>query len=159
MVKRLLLLAVALLLGAGTWAASDEGDVILGLWATETSENGNAHVEVVKEGGKYRGKIVWLEQPNYPADDAGGMGGQPKVDRANPAPELRRRPIIGLWLVDGFDYAGGNQWKNGIIYDPESGKTYKCKMKLTDEGTLKVRGYIGFSLIGRTTVWTRPAKE
>ena len=53
---------------------------------------------------------------------------------------------------------GGNTWAKGTIYDPEDGKTYKCKMTLTDPKTLGVRGYIGISLIGRTTVWTRYVK-
>ena len=89
------------------------------------------------------------------ASDPEGMGGKPKVDRQNPKEELRSRPIVGLRVVEGFEYSGGGEWKHGRIYDPESGKTYKCKMRLTDEGVLKVRGFIGFSLLGRTTEWTR----
>jgi uncharacterized protein (DUF2147 family) len=54
-----------------------------------------------------------------------------------------------LW---GFEYEGDNTWKKGRIYDPENGKTYKCKMKL-EGATLKVRGSVG--PFGRTTEWTR----
>jgi uncharacterized protein (DUF2147 family) len=46
-------------------------------------------------------------------------------------------------------------WKGGTIYDPDNGKLYKCKMTLTEPKRLEVRGYIGFSFIGRTVVWTR----
>jgi uncharacterized protein (DUF2147 family) len=45
-------------------------------------------------------------------------------------------------------------WEDGKIYDPKNGKTYSCKMTL-EGNELKVRGYVGFSLLGRTTVWTR----
>jgi uncharacterized protein (DUF2147 family) len=160
MIKQTIALALlGVCLGLGVGAAADDGGAILGVWATERTENGNAHVEISKNGGKYRGQIIWLEQPNYPQDDDGGMGGQPKVDRANPDEKLRSRPIIGLRLIDGSEYAGDKKWKNGTIYDPETGKTYKCKMRLTDEGVLKVRGYIGFSLLGRTTEWTRPTSK
>ena len=50
---------------------------------------------------------------------------------------------------------GDNVWKGGTIYDPEEGKTYRCKMTLTDVDILRVRGFIGISLLGRTTVWKR----
>ena len=76
-------------------------------------------------------------------------------DVLNPDPALRDRPLLGLTIMDGLTYAGGGKWKNGRIYDPNSGKTYKCKLTLVDENTLELRGYIGFSLLGRTETWTR----
>jgi hypothetical protein len=48
------------------------------------------------------------------------------------------------------------KWVDGRIYDPDNGKTYKCKMTLKEGGILHVRGYIGISALGRTTIWTRP---
>jgi uncharacterized protein (DUF2147 family) len=148
-------LAAILILVAGTVAAADEGDAILGLWATDPeSEEGQAHVEISKVDGTYNGKIVWLEEPIYPEDDDGGMAGKEKVDRENPDPALRKRPVVGLEMLHGFVYAGKNVWKKGKIYDPENGKTYKCKMRLKDK-VLNVRGYVGVSMIGRTTEWTK----
>jgi uncharacterized protein (DUF2147 family) len=61
---------------------------------------------------------------------------------------------MGLDILSGFKYGGGNIWQDGKIYDPKNGKTYSCKMTL-EGNELKVRGYVGFSLLGRTTVWTR----
>ncbi len=84
------------------------------------------------------------------------MAGQPQVDRNNPDPDLRTRPALGLQLLEGFGYSGGNVWKGGTIYDPGNGKLYKCKMTLTDPKRLEVRGFIGISWLGRTEVWTRP---
>jgi uncharacterized protein (DUF2147 family) len=98
---------------------------------------------------------VWLAEPVYPADDEEGMAGQEKVDRENPDEALRNKPIVGLVIVKGFEFDGKDTWRKGTIYDPDNGKTYKSKMKLESPDVLKVRGFIGISLIGRTTQWTR----
>ena len=145
-------LLVTLFLARIACAADNNADAILGLWGTA---GGKSHVEITVDHNVYQGRIVWLKQPDYPADDSKGMAGKPKVDRENPNPTLRSRPIIGLQLVTGFRYDGDNVWSDGHIYDPESGKTYSCKMTLMPDGSLRVRGYIGISLFGRTTVWTR----
>ncbi len=150
-VVAVVLCVVALAAGA----AEDPGDAILGLWLTAPGENGQARVEITRNGDHYDGRIVWLEQPDFPPDDPDGMAGKPKVDRENPDPDLRARPILGLEMVRGFEWAGDQSWSGGTIYDPESGKTYKCKAWFTKDGDLKVRGYVGISLFGRTTVWTR----
>lgn len=155
---RVLLKSCLLLLSLSAtvcWAA-DDADAVLGQWLTA---DGKAKVEVVKHGDSYDGSIVWLKEPNYPADDKQGMGGKLKVDRENPDKSLQSRPIIGLPLISGFKYAGDNVWTDGHIYDPESGKLYSCKMTLMMDGSLKVRGYVGISLFGRTEIWTRPAAD
>ena len=147
-----LMLSAALM--APAWA--DDVDGVLGQWITA---DGKAKVEIVKDGDVYDGRIVWLKEPLYPADDAQGMGGKPKVDRKNPDPALQTRPIIGLLLIQGFKYDGDNVWIDGTIYDPDSGKLYSCKMTLMMDGRLKVRGYVGISLFGRTEIWTRPPPD
>jgi|CXWL01.1.fsa_nt_gi uncharacterized protein (DUF2147 family) len=129
-----------------------DGDVILGMWMTQPTDKGWAHVEIGKTGDHFHGTIIKLDAPNFPAGDP--MAGQPKIDRENPEPSLQTRPIQGLRIMDGFTYAGDGVWEDGTIYDPETGKTYSCKMSLVGE-TLRVRGYIGISLLGRTTEWTR----
>lgn len=130
-------------------APSEPGDRIIGLWATDKAE---AHVEIFATDSGYAGRIVWLKEPFYPDDDE--MAGEAKVDRENPDAAARSNPIIGLTIVSGFRYAGKDKWVDGSIYDPENGKTYHCKMWLTDDGLLKLRGYVGISLFGRTTEWT-----
>jgi len=120
---------------------------ILGLWFNEEKD---AKIEVYIENGKYYGKIVWLEEPNEPDT------GLPKLDDENPDEELQKRPVMGLLLVTAFDYEGDGLWENGDIYDPKSGNTYSCYMKLQSKEKLKVRGFIGLSIIGKTTYWTRP---
>ncbi len=148
-VKMILLgLAVFVTTGVGYSAVSEP---VLGIWKTEAEKS---HVEIFKSGGKLCGKIVWLKEPAY-TDSKEGPVGAAKTDTNNPDPARRARPIVGLQIMEGFSAAEGDRWENGTIYDPESGKTYRCKMKLTAPGRLEVRGFVGVSLFGRTTVWTR----
>jgi uncharacterized protein (DUF2147 family) len=56
--------------------------------------------------------------------------------------------------MKGFTFNGSDEWKNGDFYDPQSGKTYSGYMYLKDRNTLKLRGYVGFSFLGRTETWT-----
>lgn len=128
------------------------GDAILGLWLTE---EGKARVEVHREGDEYHGRIVWLKEPAYAADDPKGMAGRPVVDRLNHDEKLRSRPVLGLEILTRFRYAGKGEWEQGRLYDPERGKSYKGRLKLTAEGTLKLRGYIGVPAFGRTSEWRR----
>lgn len=126
-------------------AKIENEDKILGIWLVG---NGNAKVKIEKVGKKFHGKIVWLKVPN-------DSKGKPKIDVNNPDESLKSKPIVGLSLMKDFVYEGGNVWKDGSIYDPESGKSYSCKITLTDANTLEVRGYVGVSLFGRTDTWTR----
>jgi len=135
----------------------DPADAVLGHWY---SDGDDSQILITKENGKIGGKIIWLASPNY--DEEGDEDfGKPKQDKNNPDESLQDRPIIGLGMIDGFSYdADDSNWSGGSIYDPESGKTYKCQIKLGDGDTLDVRGYIGIPALGRTTVWRRvPAGE
>lgn len=149
-------LMIVMLLTSSVILGADQADAILGMW---TTQDGQARIEIVQQHGLYLGQIVWLEEPLYPMDDPHGMAGKPKVDRKNPATALQTRPIIGLPLVNGFHYAGDGVWSGGTIYDPESGKTYSCKMSLMADGSLKVHGYWGISIFGETQIWQRYAPD
>ncbi len=121
-------------------------DAILGKWLNEDKD---AHIEVYKNDGKYYGKIVWLRDP---IDEETG---KPKLDDENSDEELQKRPILGLVILKDFIFDGDEEWEDGTIYDPKNGKTYDCYMEIDDDGILKIRGYIGFSWIGRNTYWTK----
>ena len=82
-------------------------------------------------------------------------GDPPRLDEFNPDSALRDRPLLGITILHGFEYKGEHVWKGGTIYDPNTGKTYKSTMTLVDKNILKVRGFIGLSLFGRSDVWTR----
>lgn len=62
--------------------------------------------------------------------------------------------LLGIYILQDFKYSGDNRW-DGMIFDPKSKKTYKCYLKLEDDGTMKVRGYKGISLFGKSQYWTR----
>src|SRR5690349_13062248 len=96
-------------------------------------------IELYKKGNKYYGKTIW---------------GKNRKDTKNPDPKLRDREIIGLEFLKDFVFDGKEEWVNGTVYDPQSGKTYSCKMWLED-GNLKLKGYIGVSLLGRTETLER----
>jgi uncharacterized protein (DUF2147 family) len=144
--KKLILLFAGVLLAVGlnAHAASPEGDTILGKWLTE---KGKSVVEVYHCGDAYCGRIVRLKEPL-------NKEGKEKVDDKNPDASMRSRKIVGLEILNGLQYKGSNKWEGGKIYDPEKGKTYKFKAWM-EGGTLKFRGFIGFSLLGRTTTWTK----
>ena len=125
--------------------SQSKADDIIGVWLTSGKEP--AKIQVYKSGEKYYGKIIWLKNPTE--------NGKQRVDANNPDEAKRSNPIIGLVMLTGFRFDGDEEWKGGSIYDPESGKTYSSYMYLKDRNTLKVRGYVGISLFGRTEVWTR----
>lgn len=119
-------------------------DDVIGRWF---STNGGAQIQVYKKADRYFGKIIWLRNPN---DEKGN----PKTDIKNPDPALRSRPTIGLEVLRNFTYQDG-AWENGTLYDPKSGHSYSCKMTMDGHNRLDIRGYVGFSMLGRTESWTR----
>src|ERR1700753_3237137 len=128
----------------GIGMAQTKPDKLEGLWYNDIK---SAKIEITKSSdGKFYGKVVWLKEPL--------KNGKPKVNELNEAPKLRTRPRLGLPVLAGFVKDGDEKYDDGTIYDPNNGKTYSCK--ITYKGsTLDIRGYIGISLFGRTTVWSR----
>ena len=144
--------SIVLVLSCATAVAqpSREEDKILGIWLTASRKG---KVEIYRCGDKYCGKIVWLKDP---LNDEG----KAKLDKNNPDDKLKNRTIMGTNILHGFVYDGDMEWDDGEIYDPDNGKTYSCIMSLhPDNKVLEVRGYIGFSLIGRTEEWLRTSLE
>ncbi|NUM79790.1 DUF2147 domain-containing protein [bacterium] len=134
-------------------------DDLLGLWL---NEEGTAKIEIYKQDGKFFGKIVWLKDPTYTEKDVKDENhpsvklGAQKVDFKNPDAAHQNDPILGLVILRNFNYdADDEEWVDGKIYDPKKGADYKAFMKLENPDKLYLRGYIGFSLIGRTSYWSR----
>ena len=136
-------LAILTLITLPLLAFAARAETPVGLW-----EAGESHIEIYHCGALLCGRIAALDEP---LDE----DGKPKVDENNPDPALATRPILGMDLIADFSRKSDRRWVNGRIYDPRDGKAYKCKMTLQKDGTLKVRGYIGVSLLGKTVVWTR----
>jgi len=136
------LLTVAFVLATSRFSFAK--DQIEGKWYNEEK---TAKVEIyLAKNGKYYGKIVWLKDPE--------KNGKPRTDEHNPKESERDKPLMGLLLLKSF-VKDGNVYEDGSIYDPKNGKTYSCKITYKNANTLSIRGYIGISMIGRTTTWTR----
>lgn len=118
-------------------------NAIVGQWYNTEKD---AKIEISKEGDRFFGKVVWLQEPTE--------NNKPKLDKNNSDKDKRNRPIMGMRLLDNFEHKNG-AWENGVIYDPKNGKTYSCTIKMKNSKTLEVRGYIGVSFIGRTVEWTQ----
>ena len=124
---------------------SYQNNQIEGVWITRDDETGKKKSEVLlyKNEGKLYGKILNL----LLEEDKGKLCVNCKGENKNLA-------IEGMVIVEGLEL-NGKTWEEGTILDPKSGKTYSCYITFENDNTLKVRGYIGFSLLGRTQKWIR----
>ena len=116
-----------------------------GLWITQDDETGKEKSEVLLyvEDGKLYGKIIRLLLP----EDQGKRCEKCKGENKN-------KPIAGLVIVKDLSLEK-DTWEDGTIMDPKSGKVYDCYLSLEAPNVLKVRGFLGFSLLGRTQTWKR----
>lgn len=138
----LMMIMTILLFTASLFA---EEDTIVGVWMNGAQ---TSHIQIYKANKAYYGRIVWLKKPNT-------VDGAVRVDVKNPVDSLRKRPLMGLIVLNGLQAGKDNKYVNGKIYDPKNGKTYSCEAEVLDSKTLALRGYIGVSLLGRTDKWTR----
>lgn len=122
---------------------------IAGTWMTIDDETGKArsYITIWVENGVAYGKIDKIIAIK-PGENTNPLCTECKGDDYN-------KPVVGMTILRNLRQ-DGDEWKGGTIMDPNNGKTYKCKIKAENGGQiLKVRGYIGFSLLGRTQVWKR----
>ena len=122
-----------------------QGDSIEGVWVTQDDETGvkKSEVTIYWENNKLYGKITKLLLP----EDQGKKCVECKG-------EDRGKPIEGMIIVRDLIYADDN-FEDGTIMDPKSGKVYDCYIVMEDDNTLRVRGFLGFSILGRTQIWER----
>lgn len=118
---------------------------IFGKWTTIDDHTGKEKsvVEIYENNGMVYGRIVQI------LDKAKENKLCDKCEGAN-----KGQPVKGMVILQGLE-KDGDTWEDGSILDPETGKIYKCHITLDNPNKLKVRGYIGFSLIGRTQYWNR----
>lgn len=123
---------------------------ITGLWQSIDDKTGapKGIVEIRQEAnGTYTGKVVKI------TPRTGYIPKEICVDC--PAP-YTNKPIIGLDVVTGLKHSEGLNYTNGRILDPNTGKIYSMKAKLSANGKrLHLRGYLGISALGRTQIWIR----
>jgi len=124
---------------------SMQAQSVIGKWKTIDDETGAAKsiVEIYQANGKVYGKVIQILE----------KGKEDKVCEECKG-DKKNKPIKGMVIIDGLS-KNDDEWDGGKILDPKSGKEYKCVVSLENENKLKVRGYVGFSLLGRTQYWTR----
>jgi|TARA_B110000483_G_scaffold228575_1_gene291529 uncharacterized protein (DUF2147 family) len=145
--RRSLVIVSMLLMFSISGVFAQKGDAILGTWLNQDED---AKIVITKVDSKFTGKIIWVKKDEE--DD----GSKPNLDNNNPDESLQSRRVVGLEILSNLVWdEGDNEWDDGEIYDPKSGSTYSCYGELEDKNTLKLRGYVGISIIGRTAVWTK----
>jgi uncharacterized protein (DUF2147 family) len=144
---------IALLALAAGLTAAAQASPIDGLWLVAEK---NAHVRIGEYHGAVCGRIVWVK-------DSLDTAGKLRRDRKNPDPSRRDHVMRDLVIVSDLSptSADSAHWK-AKVYDPRNGHTYSANLTLESPDQLNLRGYVGFSLFGRTARWRRlpePASE
>lgn len=140
--KKMILLASLI---SFAFIATVQSQSVIGKWKTIDDETGKPKsvVEIYEKSGKIYGKIVDILDPQ-------------KKDKlcTECTGDEKNKPVLGMVIVKGLK-KDANEFNDGSITDPVTGKKYKCFITLESKDKLKVRGYIGFALIGRTQYWHR----
>ncbi|WP_397446680.1 DUF2147 domain-containing protein [Polaribacter sp. R77954] len=128
-----------------TISISVNAQTIFGKWNSTNDETGkiDSVIEMYKKDGKAYAKIIEIKnetRKNAVCDLCEG--------------DNKGKPILGLEILTGLE-KDDDEWSGGEILDPRNGKIYKCYIELVKPNKLKIRGYIGFSLLGKTKYWTR----
>ncbi len=135
------LLSASLLLASVQIASAATPDPT-GLWLTE---NKRAAVKVERCGESICGSLAWIIE--------GGM----TTDSKNPDKKLREEPLCGMKILYGFTNNPKNAkvWEGGKIYKADEGDIYNATVSVINDKTMKLRGYVGVPLFGKTQDWTR----
>lgn len=143
--KKSVLLIYILLFSINLFA--QKADAILGNWINEKEDR---IIEIYKNNDLYFGKITWLK------DSEKGKGVN-RLDLKNPNQLLEKRNIVGIDFLMIFSYFSERDvWKEGQIYNYETGNTYSGKMSINDDGELELTGYYGILwFLGRTKTYKR----
>jgi uncharacterized protein (DUF2147 family) len=122
-----------------------QGQGVIGKWKTIDDRSGEPKgiVEIYEKSGKVYGKILEIFDINHRNAYCQNCEG-----------EDANKAILGLTVIKGL-VKDGEEYNSGKVLDPKNGKTYKCFIVLESKNKLKIRGYIGLPLIGRTQYWYR----
>ncbi len=136
---RLIAILAFLIPSALTAAASPYG-----LWMTQKK---GVIVDVYACGDALCGRTVWLKKMTR-------KDGSPRLDARNPDAALRTRHWCGIEVITGVKPVGATKWEGGDVYDPKTGETFSFDMEQHGD-QMKVRGYLGVKLLGKSETWTR----
>lgn len=115
-----------------------------GFWLTQ---NERSVIQIEECNAGLCGYVYWII--------ADGL----KYDLHNPDEARRDDPICGMRIMWGFEHDGPGEWSSGRIYKADDGDTYHANVETQEDGTLRLRGYVGAPLFGKTQIWTRANKE
>lgn len=139
--------------GPGHAADSDPAAAIVGDWLVASRD---AVIRISRVGNEFEGRILWQLHDSYGPEDGPALNGKIVTDRNNPDPARRSQPLTGLRMIWSLHYdVDDKMWKGGRVYDADNGHTYDCQIRLINPDRLKLRGYIGISLLGGSTEWSR----
>ena len=125
-------------------AFSGYGQSILGKWySLDPNDEKETIIELYQKEDKVFGKVIALLQEED----------RQKTCKKCPN-EFKNKPLLGLEILRNFTFEN-ELWTNGTILVPKTGKEYSCHISLDKDGTLVIRGFVGFSLLGRSTYWYR----
>ena len=131
--------------------AAVENDSPVGKWRTFDDKTGRARsiVEITEENGELTGKVLEvLESPQGPHPLCKPCAG-----------ERKDQPVEGMTILWGAKKNGAS-WDDGEILDPENGKIYRVTLTVLGTGQkMRVHGYIGFYVIGRSQIWQRQEEQ
>ena len=118
---------------------------IFGKWNSTNEETGNIDsiIEVYEKDGKAFAKVIEIK---------GSTRKNAVCEKCED--ENRNKPILGLNILTGLE-KNDDEWSGGNILDPRNGRIYNCYIKLIKPNKLKIRGYIGLALFGKTAYWER----
>lgn len=118
---------------------------VTGIWFDDT---GKGAIQLYRCGNSVCGKIFWLRR-------AVNKAGKPLRDAYNPSHVNRNRPICGLQVIWGTRAQRDGSWDGGRIYDPKVGKSYDVAIEKVGAKSLRVTGYLGTKLFGKSFIWRR----
>ena len=126
-------------------AISINAQTIFGKWNSRNEETGKVDsvVEVYEKDGKAFAKVIEIMNPDRKNAVCTACEGDNKD-----------KPILGLNILTGLE-EDDDEWSGGEILDPRNGKVYKCYIQLVKPNKLKLRGYVGVALFGKTAYWER----
>jgi len=151
MIIRLLNLSFVLLLflSSASQVVATDGSTPVGKWWVQGNES---QIEIYEKDGKLYGRIAWTLRKLE-------KDGREKLDYKNPDKNLRNRHIQSFDFITDLQKQEGQKYANGSLYNPKDGRTYSCEIELESENKLKLRGYVGHPLLGKTVSWHRVIEE
>ena len=142
--KNIILILLFLIISVSAFAQKNAD--LIGEWYNKKED---VVITIFEVNQTVSAKITWMKFPN---DGSGNL----KTDLLNPDKSLRDRSRLGMLMMYDLTYIAGNIWDNGSLYIHKNGKIYSGMIRLKNENTLNIRGYVGFSFFERySSTWAR----